>query len=61
MSDSRMVGVAVIGCGYWGPNLVRNFSVCADTRVVAVCDKDVGRLKRVARGGSSNGAGSGLA
>jgi predicted dehydrogenase len=48
MSDSRMVGVAVIGCGYWGPNLVRNFSVCADTRVVAVCDKDVGRLKRVA-------------
>jgi predicted dehydrogenase len=48
MSDSRTIGVAVIGCGYWGPNLVRNFSVCAGTRVVAVCDKDVARLKRVA-------------
>ena len=32
MSDVRNIGVAVIGCGYWGPNLVRNFSVCPQTR-----------------------------
>ena len=26
MSDTQPVGVAVIGAGYWGPNLIRNFS-----------------------------------
>jgi predicted dehydrogenase len=33
-----MIGVGIIGYGYWGPNLVRNFSEAAATRVVAVCD-----------------------
>jgi predicted dehydrogenase len=41
------IGVAVIGCGYWGPNLIRNFSNCKSTRVLAVCDRDKGRLDRV--------------
>ena len=26
-----MVRVGVIGCGYWGPNLIRNFSTCPTT------------------------------
>jgi predicted dehydrogenase len=41
------VRVAVVGLGYWGPNLVRNFQelTCAD--VVAVCDPDVDRLELV--------------
>jgi predicted dehydrogenase len=30
--------VGVIGYGYWGPNLVRNFAEVADCRVKAVCD-----------------------
>lgn len=30
--------VGVIGYGYWGPNLVRNFSVCPQTNCVAVLD-----------------------
>jgi len=42
-----MISVAVIGCGYWGPNLIRNFSACSETRVVAVCDKDPARLNKV--------------
>jgi predicted dehydrogenase len=42
-----MIRVAVIGAGYWGPNLIRNFATCDDTRLVAVCDKDSARLKRV--------------
>lgn len=42
----KVLGVAVIGCGYWGPNLIRNFSTCPMTRVVAVCDQDAGRLRR---------------
>ena len=33
-----MVNVGVIGYGYWGPNLVRNFSEVAGSRVAAVSD-----------------------
>jgi predicted dehydrogenase len=35
-----MLRVAVAGAGYWGPNLIRNFVACADTELVAVCDRD---------------------
>jgi|HubBroStandDraft_6_1064221.scaffolds.fasta_scaffold122281_1 predicted dehydrogenase len=42
------IGVAVVGCGYWGPNLIRNFSTCKATRVVMICDRDRARLDRVA-------------
>jgi predicted dehydrogenase len=45
-----LVTVAVVGCGYWGPNLIRNFSICPDTKLVAVCDKDGERLKKVLAG-----------
>lgn len=38
--------VGVIGCGYWGPNLIRNFARHPDARVQAVCDKDVKRAER---------------
>lgn len=38
------VGVAVIGCGYWGPNLIRNFAENPDCRLVIVCDKKTSRL-----------------
>ena len=34
------IRVAVIGYGYWGPNLVRNFSGLDDCIVTAVCDLD---------------------
>jgi predicted dehydrogenase len=42
-----MINVAVVGAGYWGPNLIRNFSACPLTKLVAVCDKDRGRLDKV--------------
>lgn len=42
------VGVAVIGAGYWGPNLVRNFTACADVRLQWVCDLDVDLARRAA-------------
>lgn len=41
-----MVRVAVVGAGYWGPNLIRNFAACPDTHLVAVCDRDEGRLAK---------------
>src|SRR5215475_8410001 len=39
-----MVNVAVIGYGYWGPNLVRNFHEAEGARVVSVCDLSPARL-----------------
>jgi predicted dehydrogenase len=44
-----LIGVGIIGYGYWGPNLVRNFIGDAETRVVAVCDRSQGRLAEVQR------------
>ncbi|WP_454048561.1 Gfo/Idh/MocA family protein [Cellulomonas sp. Marseille-Q8402] len=39
--------VAVIGAGYWGPNLARNFRTAPDWDLVAVCDLDAERARRV--------------
>ncbi len=44
-----MIGVAVVGCGYWGPNLIRNFSGLDQCEIRAVCDLDRERLAAVAR------------
>ena len=33
-----MLNVGVVGYGYWGPNLVRNFHEVPDCRVAAVSD-----------------------
>jgi predicted dehydrogenase len=41
--------VGVIGCGYWGPNLIRNFISCPATDLVAACDASPARLEAVAR------------
>jgi len=43
------MGVAVIGCGYWGTNYVRIFNELTESRVVAVCEQSSDRLKEVAR------------
>lgn len=45
--STDVIGVAVVGAGYWGPNLIRNFWTCPSTRVVAVCDTDRARLDSV--------------
>lgn len=44
-----MVTVGVVGYGYWGPNLVRNFAENPLTSVRAVSDLDSNRLAIVAR------------
>jgi predicted dehydrogenase len=43
------IRVAVVGLGYWGPNLVRNFNELACAEVVAVCDRDADRLELIQR------------
>jgi predicted dehydrogenase len=46
--EERMsLGIAVVGAGYWGPNLVRNFRGSPDWDLVAVCDIDSGRARNV--------------
>lgn len=39
--------VGVVGAGYWGPNLVRSFGASGDWELVALCDLDVERARRV--------------
>jgi predicted dehydrogenase len=43
----KPVTVGVIGCGYWGPLLVRNFKSLPDCRLNAVCDVNAQRLKHI--------------
>ena len=38
----------MVGCGYWGPNLIRNFSALPDCNLKQICDKDAGRLQHLA-------------
>jgi predicted dehydrogenase len=45
--SAKKLQVAVIGYGYWGPNLVRNFSTCPSTQVKVVVDRDEGRRAAV--------------
>lgn len=44
-----LVGIGVVGYGYWGPNLVRNFANSQVARVVAVSDLDATKLAAINR------------
>jgi predicted dehydrogenase len=41
---SSQLGIGIVGYGYWGPNLVRNFAGSPAARVVGVSDLDPGKL-----------------
>lgn len=44
-----MVRIGIIGCGYWGPNLIRNLAKVEQCRVVAAADLDLIKLEHVQR------------
>ena len=44
--SSSVIRMGVIGYGYWGPNIVRNFHGQEHSRVVAICDKNPNSLQR---------------
>ncbi|HXV27973.1 MAG TPA: Gfo/Idh/MocA family oxidoreductase, partial [bacterium] len=46
---SVCVRVGIIGCGYWGPNLMRNFHELSESKVVTICDLRPERLKYFAK------------
>lgn len=39
--------IALIGYGYWGPNLLRNLFETSNCQVLYCCDKDLNKLQRV--------------
>ena len=39
-----MLKIGVVGCGFWGPNLIRNFRSIPECRVTLVCDVNEKRL-----------------
>ena len=42
-----MIGIGVVGVGYWGPNLVRNFLSLPNCKIVRACDAKLGRLRYI--------------
>src|SRR5687768_4196437 len=43
------ITVGVIGCGYWGPNLIRNFVESEAAELRWICDADAARLEKISR------------
>ncbi|HOX02706.1 MAG TPA: Gfo/Idh/MocA family oxidoreductase [Candidatus Paceibacterota bacterium] len=41
----KPIKLGVVGCGYWGPNLVRNFRALPECHMRMICDTDLERLK----------------
>lgn len=44
MKKNREVTIGVIGCGYWGKNLVRNFDQSDNIKLSYICDIDQSKL-----------------
>ena len=42
-----MVNVGIIGAGYWGKNLIRNFNELKDATILKVCDSDKSKLENI--------------
>src|SRR3984957_1929565 len=43
----KQIKVGVVGCGYWGPNLIRNFRSLPDCNLKMMCDVSEARLKHL--------------
>lgn len=46
---TKPISVGVVGCGYWGPILVRNFKNLSNCNLKALCDVSETRLKHLGR------------
>lgn len=44
---TKPVRIAVVGCGYWGPNLIRNFRSLPDCQLSDLCDVSTSRLNHL--------------
>src|SRR5579862_6037313 len=48
-NTKKILNVGVVGCGYWGPNLVRNFRQSSDCNLKVLCDASDARLGHMRR------------
>jgi predicted dehydrogenase len=46
---SKIINIGVIGCGYWGPNLIRNINNSINANLRWVCDLDHDRLDSIVK------------
>lgn len=44
-----MINIGIVGCGYWGPNIIRNFNSLKDCTVKTICDLSDERLAHMAK------------
>jgi predicted dehydrogenase len=47
-----MVNIALIGCGYWGPNYVRVFNEIEDSNLIYIADIDIAKLTKLTKNSS---------
>ncbi len=45
----KTIKVGVVGCGYWGPNLIRNMRQAPDCQLKLICDASEQRLRHMRR------------
>jgi predicted dehydrogenase len=43
------MNIGIIGCGYWGPNLIRNFGLVDGVNILAAADSRADRLKFIGK------------
>jgi predicted dehydrogenase len=48
-AEDRPLSIGVVGLGYWGPNLARNFASISGCELTYLCDADDDARSRVAR------------
>ena len=46
-TTKKVIKVGVVGCGYWGPNLIRNLRQITDCSLKVICDMSEQRLKHM--------------
>ena len=48
-TSKKTIKVGLVGCGYWGPNLVRNLRQAPDCELKTLCDASESRLNHMRR------------
>ncbi|MBE0540475.1 MAG: Gfo/Idh/MocA family oxidoreductase [Verrucomicrobia bacterium] len=48
-TNKRIIKAGVVGCGYWGPNLIRNLRQSPDCQLKVICDASEQRLRHMQR------------
>ena len=45
MTENKKPKIAIVGCGYWGKNLVRNYYELDS--LACICDSDINNVKAI--------------